>query len=435
MLNWIWFALVLGSVLCAAYSGNMEALTQASIDSAKSAVELAIGLIGIMAFWLGLMKVAEDAGMLRALARKIRPLMTWLFPEVPADHPAMSSMIMNMSANMLGLGNAATPFGIKAMMYLQKLNPKKEVATNAMCLFLAINTSNVALFPLGVVALRAASGSQNAAGIIPTTLFATFCSTIVAIFSAKLLLRLPRYQRQWTQVPDTKMEEEKPLEETVSFSEEEPQKRVPLGIRLLVRLCVAIFIGLLLAHLYLGWQQGMLAQTAKEILTWWLLPALIGGLLLYGVAHGVKVYESLVEGAKEGFQVAIRIIPFLVAILVAVAMFRASGALDLLIFVLNPITSLIGMPAEALPMALLRPPSGSGAYGVLAETMQTYGPDSFVGYLVSTFQGSTETTFYVLAVYFGAVQIKVVRHALPACLIADLAGILAAVWICRLFFL
>jgi len=436
MLNWIWFALILISVLCAAVSGEMEAVTQASMDSAKKAVELAIGLVGIMAFWLGIMKVAEDSGLLHALARKIKPVMTRLFPQVPADHPAMSAMIMNISANMLGLGNAATPFGIKAMIELDRLNSKKGVATNAMCLFLAINTSNVALFPLGVIALRSSLGSINAAGIMPSTFVATLCSTLVAIFAAKFFCKLPHFRKQWDEAPDSQVKkEEKPLSsEDFLLKGEKGVWKPPFLLRFVAWISVLFFFGFMLVNLYYNAQSWGLGKALKDILSFWLLPGLIVFLLLYGVLKGVKVYESLVEGAKEGFNIAIRIIPFLVAIFVAVGMFRASGALDLFMLILNPVTNLLGMPAEALPMALLRPLSGSGAYGVMAEIMEVHGPDSFIGYLVSTFQGSTETTFYVLAVYFGAVQIKIARHALPVCLLADLAGILAAVWICRILF-
>ena len=438
MLNWIWFALILVSVLCGAVSGEMEAVTQASLDYAKDAVELAIGLIGIMAFWLGIMRVAEDAGLLHALAKKIKPLMKRLFPQVPADHPAMSAMIMNISANMLGLGNAATPFGIKAMMELDRLNSKKGVATNAMCLFLAINTSNVALFPLGVIALRSSLGSMNAAAILPSTLFATLCSTLVAIFATKYLAKLPRFKKQWDEAPKSKgkKSQETPASSTDFLLKGEKGKwHSPLFLRIIAWVSVFFFLGAMVINVYFNSLSIGFGNAVKDILSFWLIPGLIAFLLFYGVLKGVKVYESLVEGAKEGFRVAIRIIPFLVAIFVAVGMFRASGALDLLNQLIGPLANFFGLPTEALPMAVLRPLSGSGAYGVMAEIMQTHGPDTFIGYLVSTFQGSTETTFYVLAVYFGAVQVKVARHALPACLIADLAGILAAVWICRLLFL
>lgn len=469
MLNAIWIALILLSIVCGSLTGKMAAVTQQSVMAAKSAVMLAIGLIGIMAFWLGMVQVAREAGLLRVLARALRPVMTRLFPEVPEDHPAMSAMIMNMASNMLGLGNAATPFGLKAMMELDKLNRHKGTATNAMALFLAINTSNIALFPTGVIAVRAAMGSTNPTAILFTTLFATFCSTCVAILVAKTLQRLPKYRIQHEEGTHLDTEqmasehEEHSEEPTLTLPTEEELgptcfPATPLKIRLLqwcfwLTLLVAALLHVTtswLTHILtfagesvLGWQAVVDATMAtdvglftlsRDILSYWLLPALMASILLYGLSKGVKVYESLVAGAKEGFDVATRIIPYLVAILVAVGMFRASGALDILISGIVPFTQMIGMPAEALPMALMRPLSGSGAFGIMAEAMQANGPDSMTGYMVSTFQGSTETTFYVMAVYFGSVQVKRVRHTLATCLCADLAGVIAAVWICIMMF-
>lgn len=460
MLNTIWLGLILVAIVCGALTGRMEAVTQQSVMAAKAAVMLAIGLIGIMAFWLGMVQVAREAGLLGVMARALRPIMTRLFPEVPADHPAMSAMIMNMASNMLGLGNAATPFGLKAMIELDKLNQQKGTATNAMALFLAINTSNIALFPTGVIAIRASMGSQNATGILFTTLFATACSTCVAIIVAKTLQRLPTYRINPNDVPHQPGQDQEsnephdidlPDEAELGPSEVPP---TPLKYKLLQWAFWSTLFVAALIHVGEEWLHtvaihGLDAMTggqsilgfvaapgttlftlSKDILSYWLLPALMAAILLYGLSKGVKVYEALVSGAREGFDVAKRIIPYLVAILVAVAMFRASGALGLLIGAISPLTQAIGMPAEALPMALMRPLSGSGAYGILAETMRANGPDSLVGYMVSTFQGSTETTFYVIAVYFGAVQVKRVRHTLATCLIADLVGIIAAVWIC-----
>jgi len=400
----------------------MEALGLGIVNSAESAVTLAIGLVGVMALFLGLMKVAEAGGMLRIIARALRPLLTRLFPDVPPEHPAMGAMILNLSANVLGLGNAATPFGIRAMQQLDRLNPRKGTATNAMVLFLAMNTSSVTLLPTGVIALRAAAGSQDPAGIVPTTLFATLCSTTVAIVAAKLLQRYwpeataPPAAERWSDdagAPDagTQAGETAALDAWPS----EAPPGYPLWVSMLVLAGTAALVPLTIVY--------------GRVIAPWIIPSLIVVLLGFGALRRVRVYEVFVEGARDGFNVALRIIPYLVAILVAVGMLRESGALELLIEPLSRLTRPFGLPADALPMALLRPLSGSGAYGVLASIIQdpAVGPDSYTGYLVSTFQGSTETTFYVLAVYFGAVQIRRIRHALAAALSADLAGIVAAV--------
>ncbi len=407
-------------------AGHMQALSAAVIDSAQGAVTLALGLVGVMALFLGLMKVGEAGGLLVIIARLVRPLMQRLFPQVPADHPAMGAMIMNMAANVLGLGNAATPFGIRAMQALQTLNPTRNTATNAMALFLAINTSSVTLLPTGVIGLRAAAGSADPAAIVPTTLFATICSTTVAILMAKSLQRLwpmPEADRPAERHEPADVE---PPEKTPSDSPSDlppvETAAYPLWVGLLVIACVLAIIPLTLAY--------------GRVVAPWIIPVLVFGLLAFGAAKRVPVYETLVEGAKEGFQVAVRIIPYLVAILVAVGMFRASGAMDLIIQPLGAITGPLGMPADALPMALLRPLSGSGAYGVLASIINdpAIGPDSYTGILVSTLQGSTETTFYVLTVYFGAVGITRLRHALIAALTADAAGIVAAVVACSVLY-
>ena len=436
-MNAVFFAIVIIAFLVAAFrqlteTGTdptpMAALSEAMIVAAKDSVTLAIGLVGVMALFLGLMKVAEAGGLLVIIAKTVRPLMTRLFPEVPANHPAMGAMILNISANVLGLGNAATPFGIRAMQELDKLNPHKGTASNSMALFLAINTSSVTLLPTGVVALRASLGSSDPAGIIPSTLFATVCSTAIAILAAKTYQRFsalpPKPAAE--ELPQDSAGEPESAAEPPAPTAELPQtggdEAYPTWVSFLVLLAVLGFIPITILY-------------GREIAPW-MVPSIMIGLLTFGVLRGVAVYEVLVEGAKDGFQVALRIIPYLVAILVAVAMFRASGALDLLIRPLGTVTTLIGLPPEALPMALLRPLSGSGAYGVMVGIMNdpATGPDSYTGYLVSTLQGSTETTFYVLAVYFGAVQIRRVRHALATGLTADFAGIVAAVFICSLLF-
>ncbi|WP_321528146.1 nucleoside recognition domain-containing protein [Sedimenticola selenatireducens] len=419
-MNIVFFLLVLIAFLTAAWRqfslpaadvSPMDALSKAMIDSATGAVELALGLVGVMALFLGLMKIAEQGGLLKILARLIRPLMIRLFPDVPAEHPAMGAMILNMSANMLGLGNAATPFGIKAMQELNRLNPCKGSATDSMVLFLAINTSSITLLPTGVIALRASAGSADPAGILPTTLFATLCSTLAAILAVK------GYRRFF---PITRG--------TVDRDEAEPMTEAPEippaadeGVGYPAWVSLTALIGFLLLI--------PLTVLYGQVISPWILPVLMLGFLLFGVIRKVPIYESFVEGAKDGFQVALKIIPYLVAILVAVGMFRASGAMEWLVGQIGQITTLVGLPAEALPMALLRPLSGSGAYGVMASIINdpAIGPDSYIGYLVSTLQGSTETTFYVLAVYFGAVQVRRIRHALAAGLTADIVGVIAAV--------
>ena len=428
----IFFAIILIAFLVAAFrqitwvppaAGDtpapMEALTSGAVEAASGSVTLAIGLVGVMALFLGLMKVAEAGGLLVIIAKTVRPLMTRLFPEVPPDHPAMGAMILNISANVMGLGNAATPFGIRAMQELDKLNPVKGTASNAMALFLAINTSSVTLLPTGVIALRASAGSVDPAGIMPTTLFATICSTTVAILAAKLFQR-------FSAAGDPGFSAAADQGDGGQAAAAPPQAGAtgayPAWVSYLVLGGIAALVPLTVAY--------------GRAIAPWVIPGLIVGLLGFGMARRVAVYEAFVEGAKDGFQVALRIIPYLVAILVAVGMFRASGAMDVLVGALGTVTEPLGMPPEALPMALLRPLSGSGAYGILASIIgdPAIGPDSYTGYLVSTLQGSTETTFYVLAVYFGAVQIRRIRHALAAGLSADLAGIVAAVVICSLLY-
>lgn len=395
----------------------MDVLAEAMVETAASSVSLALGLIGVMALFLGLMKVAEAGGLLVIIARTVRPLMVRLFPDVPPDHPAMGAMILNLSANAMGLGNAATPFGIRAMQELDKLNPVKGTATNAMVLFLAINTSSVTLLPTGVIAIRAAAGSAEPAAIVPTTLFATIASTTTAILAAKL------YQR-FTKAPEPELgaQEDVATENPKDDAADEIGAGYPAWISFMVLGGIAALIPLTIAY-------------GREIAPW-IIPGLMVALLTFGFARGVRVYEIFVEGARDGFDVAVRIIPYLVAILVAVGMFRASGAMDLLVQPLGAVTRLVGLPPEALPMALLRPLSGSGAYGIMVSIIQdpAIGPDSYVGLLVSTLQGSTETTFYVLAVYFGAVQIRRIRHALAAGLTADVAGVVGAVAICLYLF-
>ena len=436
MLNGIFVGLIVISVLTAAFTGRMNEVMMASIDSARGAVvNVAIPLLGLMALWLGLMRVLRDAGLMGGLARLLAPVMRRLFPDVPADHPAMGAMIMNIAANMAGLGNAATPFGLKAMQELDKLNQQKGVATNSMALFLALNTSGVAVFPLGVVSLRASLGSLDAGGIIVPSILATACSTVVGVTVAMLLQKrrafaVERYAA--TEAPDGS---ETLADGIAGLSGAEEVAAIrgqtsPWRLGLFALFGAAVAVALVLHA-----QAAPAAQStwdfSQGVLSSWLLPLLIAVIVMTGFSYRVPVYESAIKGAREGFDIFVMIIPFLVLILVAVGMFRASGALDWLALQLQAVTTL---PAEALVMGLVRPLSGSGALGVMTEAMTAAGPDSFTGYLVSVMNGSTETTFYVLALYFGSVRVRVTRHTVLACLAADGTGIAAALLWARVFY-
>lgn len=404
---------MLSAMFWGAFTGTLEAVTQSSFDSAKSAVTLAIGLIGVMAFWLGMMKILEVGGLMKALARLLRPVMCRLFPQVPSEHPAMSSMIMNITSNMLGLGNAATPFGIKAMQQLERLNPCPGQATNAMCLFLAINTSSVTLLPLGAIGVRAAAGSHEPAAILLPTMLATFCSSTVAVLLALLLSRKE-------QVKEDKDPEFEKIAEEIDTTR---SALLPVAAVLTV-FGVAFF--------YRGLHQNSLVEITNELSSYWLMPVLMSLILVYGFAKRVPLYETVTEGAKQGFEIAVKIIPYLVVILVAIGMFRASGALTALESMFQPIGSVIGLPASVLPLAILRPLSGSGAFAVMGAIVAEE-PNSYEAFLASTMMGSTETTFYVLAVYFGAAGVTKIKHTLVCALSADIVGILAACYFSQLF--
>jgi len=396
---------------------KMKEVTGAALSYAETAVTIALGLIGIMALWLGVMKVAEEAGLIRIIANSLKPVTKRLFPEIPSDHPAMSAMIMNISANMLGLGNAATPFGLKAMEEMDKLNPNKGTATNSMVTFLAINTAGLTLIPATAIAVRAASGSTNPAIIIGTSIFGALCATTAGITSAKIIEKF--YLESWKFSNWFKDN----LKFILSFT----------GVIILITLLFLTGLTSKIASVF-SFVSPEGFKSFIEIVSALAIPVLIIVFIGYGAVKKVKVYESFVEGAKEGFNIAVKIIPYLVAMLVAIGIFRAGGAMDWLIYIISPVTNLIGFPAAALPMALMRPLSGSGSLGIMSENLTVYGPDSFIGVLVSTIFGSTETTFYVLAVYFGAINIKNTRHALPVGLIADVCGILGALFIVRLLF-
>ncbi len=396
---------------------KMKDVTNSILDYASTAVQIALGLIGIMALWLGVMKVAEDAGLIKIIAKILKPFTTRLFPEVPSDHPAMGSMIMNISANMLGLGNAATPFGLKAMEELDELNPDKGTATNSMVTFLAINTAGLTLIPATAIAIRAAMGSSQPAIIIGTSIFGASCATIAGVIAAKILEKFPIRNGDYS---GFFRENKKVL--SILFS--------LIAITLIFLFTpVGIFFHSILSLISISSFKSIIS-----LLSTFAIPVIILFFIGYAAIKKVNVYERFVEGAKEGFNISVRIIPYLVAMLMAIGIFRAGGAMDWLITILKPITNLIGMPAEVLPMALMRPLSGSGSLGIMGDILKVHGTDSLIGIMASTFYGSTETTFYVLAVYFGAVNIRNTRHAVAAGLIADIAGILGAVFIVRLLF-
>jgi len=384
----------------------MKTLGDGMVDTATGAFVLSLGLVGTMSFFLGVMKVAEAAGLLALLARLIQPLMIRLFPSVPPGHPAMGAMVMNLSANALGLGNAATPFGIKAMQELERLNRHPGTATDPMVLFLAINTSSVTLLPTTVIVWRETVGSQNAAGVLPTTLLASLIATSAAI-------ALCLWFQRWWPLPAGPGRE-------IDVATSERVDAYPAWISFLAFAALAAAIPLSVIY--------------GRVVAPWVIPLLTVGLLSFAAARGVAVYEQFVVGARDGLDVSLRIVPYLIAVLVAVNMLQTSGALGALTHALAPLTAWFGLPAEALPMALIRPLSGSGATGVMVAAMREQGPDSYIGFLVSTIQGSSETTFYVLAVYFGAVQIRNMRHAPWVGLAADAVGVLASILAVKLYF-
>ncbi len=437
MLNGIWLGLMLTSVVYAAFTGRMDAVKMAAIGGAKDAIDLVIGLVGVMALFLGLMRVAQEGGLLRAVQRALAPILRRLFPDVPTEHPAMGAMIMNLASNVLGLGNAATPFGLKAMTELQTLNPTPASASNSMVLFLAINATSVSLFPLGVIGVRASMNSASPEAIWIPTLLATTASTGTAILLCFALRRLPMFRARTESAPSLAAQVEAP--ETAGSAADDPALYVAREpVTKIAKLVIASTIALLAIALIrqLWTDSATLAplQLARETFAGWFLPIFMIGLLLVGLAGRVRVYEVAIEGAREALDVAVRIVPFLVLILVAIAMLRASGALEAMVAAIDPVTGRLGFPAEALPMALLRPLSGSGSYGVMVEIMKVHGPDSFIGILVGALNGSTETTFYVLTLYLGAAGVRNGRHALLACLGGDIAGFAVATASCHWLF-
>jgi len=437
MLNWIWLGLVVLSVVLGGVQDRLPDVTRAALEAAEFAVmKIALPLAGLWTLWLGMMRLAERSGLVQTIARVLRPIMKRLFPEVPADHPAMGSMVLNMAANMLGLSNAATPLGLRAMRDLEKLNPHPGVATNAMCTFLAINTASIQLIPTTAISILAARGAKDPTAIIGTALMASVCATTSAIIAVKLFQRLPFFGVSRSGAEGEMLTTEKP---------EEPDAAaipVPAPLNLM-----GIFI-LILAAGFFGWlfyrnafvvlppemAAASMFQRVVRGVSLLAIPLLLGIMPLYAALRRVKVYEEFVEGAKEGFQVALRVIPFLVAILVAIGMFRAAGGIELLARGLSPVLNALGFPVELLPMVLVRPLSGSGTIGLFTDLVAQQGPDTLVSRMGATILGSTETTFYVLAVYFGSVGIRRTRHAVPAGLVADIVGVIASITICRLMF-
>ena len=408
VLNYIWIAFFVIAFVIAVvkllFMGDFEvfpAMMDSTFASSKTAFEISLGLTGVLSLWLGIMKIGEKGGVVNALARLLSPVFVRLFPEIPKGHPVTGSIFMNIAANMLGLDNAATPLGLKAMEQLQDLNKKKDTATNSMIMFLVLNTSGLTLIPVSIMVYRAQMGAAQPTDIFVPILLATFFSTLAGIIITSLYQRINLFNRTML---------------------------LTLG-----GACV------LVSAIIWGFSQmdkdqvKIVSTTVANIL----LMLIIIGFILSGVRHKVNVYDAFIEGAKDGFQTAVRIIPYLVAILVGIGVFRASGAMDMLIDGIKWTVAAVGGDTDfvgALPTALMKPLSGSGARGMMVDAMTTYGADSFIGRLSCVFQGSTDTTFYILAVYFGSVGIRYTRHAVACGLLADLAGILSAIAICYMFF-
>lgn len=426
IMNILFFLFVGFGIVCAAGNASMKEVSDQSFSSAKDAVTLAIGLIGIMSFWLGMMKILESAGVVSGLARLISPLLGKLFSDVPKDHPALGAIVLNVSANVFGLGNAATPFGIKAMEQLQKLSMQKDTATHAMCLFLAINTSGLAILPLGVIGVRAAENATDPAGIWIPTLIATSISTLVGVCSC-LLFRRYSNKKASPNLNSLLNNQERFLGSSEEVQDEDTNSFFNVPSTLIHRLsAILLFISFLILLISrIVKEDNPFSFIKGEFASFWFMPFLMLVIVCFGVFRGVRVYDAAVEGAKEGFNVAVRIIPFLVVVLVGIGVFRASGALDFVANIISPFSMLIGMPAEVLPMAIVRPLSGSGAFAIMSEIIQR-APDSYEAFVASVLMGSTETTFYVVTVYFGAVGILKFRYAIICGLLADFSGIIAA---------
>ena len=439
MLNWIWLAMLVVAVLVGGFTGKLPEMTKGAFETAETAVmKIALPLVGIMAIWLGIMRLAERSGLVQVIARALRPIMRRLFPDVPPDHPAMGAMVMNMAANMLGLGNAATPLGLRAMSLLDQLNPRPGVATNAMCTFLAINTASIQLIPTTAIGLLAIAGSKNPTAIVPTAFLATCIAATSGVFMAKFLERLPFFRlRESVAGPaETGVNTEAAVEE-VAVEKVEVAPLHPLGTVALVAFGLAfVWMFFQLAFVtpsadFADKGPVLRALFAVSVLA---VPFLLSFFPLYATLRGVKVYEQFVEGAKEAFGVGMRIVPFLVAMLVAIRLLREAGVIALMTEKLAPLLTTIGFPADLLPMVLMRPLSGSATQGLFVELINHLGPDNLVSRMAATIYGSTETTFYVIAVYFGSVAVKQTRHAILAGLTADTVAVIASIAICRLLF-
>ena len=408
VLNYIWIAFFLVAFVIAlvrlVFMGDTEvfpAIMNSTFDTSKTAFEISLGLTGVLSLWLGIMKIGEKGGVVNVVAKVLSPVFTRLFPDIPKGHPVTGSIFMNVAANMLGLDNAATPLGLKAMEQLQELNPKKDTATNPMIMFLVLNTSGLTLIPVSIMVYRAQMGAAQPTDIFVPILLATFFSTLAGIIVTSL------YQR----------------------------------INLINRTMLLTLGGMCAVVAAIIWgfsqmdksQMNVVSTSVANIL----LMTIIVVFILAGMRHRINVYDAFIEGAKDGFTTAVRIIPYLVAILVGIGVFRASGAMDMLIDGIKWIVATLGGNTDfvgALPTALMKPLSGSGARGMMVDAMTTYGADSFVGRLSCIFQGSPDTTFYILAVYFGSVGVRYTRHAVACGLLADLAGVVAAIAICYMFF-
>ena len=408
VLNYIWIAFFLIAFIVAAVrlvfmgdTGVFPAIINSTFDSAKTAFDISLGLTGVLSLWLGIMKIGELGGVINMFSKVLSPLFTKLFPDIPKGHPVTGSIFMNLAANMLGLDNAATPLGLKAMEGLQELNTKKDTASNPMIMFLVLNTSGLTIIPISIMVYRAQLGAAQPTDVFVPILLTTFFSTLAGIITVSV------YQK----------------------------------INLMNR-TILLFLGG--ASLFIAGIIYFFTTLSREMIDVYstttanvFLFLIIIGFILAGIRKKVNVYDAFVEGAKEGFTTAVRIIPYLVAILVAIGVLRASGSMD---YIINGVATLVGwcgIDSEfvaALPTAIMKPLSGSGARGLMVDAMTTYGADSFVGRMACIFQGSTDTTFYILAVYFGSVGISKTRHAVPCGLLADLAGIISAIFICYLFF-
>lgn len=408
VLNYIWIfffiiAFVVG-VVKFVFFGDVEifpAMMESVFDMSKTGFTLSLELTGVLALWLGFMKIGEKAGVVNVFARMLNPLFGRLFPKIPKNHPAIGSIVMNISANMLGLDNAATPMGLKAMKEMQSLNESKDTASDAQILFLVLNTSGLTLIPISIMTYRAGLGATDPTDIFIPILLATFFSTLVGLIAVALFQKIRLFD-----------------------------KVIMAYVGGLTIIIVAII--LLFANL-----PDTQAQLVSKVASNFILFVVIITFIVAGLLKRINIYEAFIEGAKEGFKIAVKIIPYLIAILVAIGVFRTSGAMDYFIDLIKRFFIFIDINAdfvEALPTAFMKPLSGSGARGLMVEAIKTHGADSFVGRVASTIQGSTDTTFYVLAVYFGSVGIKKTRYAVTAGLIADFAGIVAAISIAYMFF-